>query len=92
MTRKLKEFLRMWLEWAERNNPSDYFSKRHGLCSNARWHGGQSLMDELIQELEKDFGRDAPYPFGQCEYDTHYVLGRQHQHEPRLAWVRSKIS
>lgn len=83
-----------------RHNPCR-FEADCGLCANADNYEELQLdmlpedCGEVCQNLNDEFakdGLDTIYPFGKQAYEDRSDEYTQHKHEPRLAWVRSKLA
>jgi hypothetical protein len=104
MSDRLKEFLRLWLEWAESDAPNGKpFYRWDGLCLNY-WDwlervraetGEQFKISKEVDLLEAQFKQDGlnpDHPFGGVDrYNRDSFHESMHLNPARLAWVRSKV-
>lgn len=103
MSNAMRIFLEAYLVFADSDgeyNPYN-FDTCLGLCSNSitflenstEDYGlecGHALMDELHQMLAAS-GLDTDYPFGEAAYDDAVTYSNQHQHTPRIEWIKEQL-
>ena len=89
MDKKVLDFLKEWLAWAEDGGPDhEAFKRWNGLCcASNEWGGSREFGNHFREKVLKGNGR----PFGRDDYEDRFIRETQHECPKRLAWVRAKI-
>jgi hypothetical protein len=98
MSDLMKQFLTAYIEWIESGAQEGApFTREYGLCVNVERFvasGGYETEKKIVRELKHMFendGLDKKYPFGEGEYWDRAYLLTNHQHQPRIDWVRAAL-